>query len=68
MEDSPVLENVDIRAWAQQIREMKIREFEEAIATTKKYFSESGVSYVDVKWKARIRELETKLENLKNAK
>ena len=71
MEQSPNLENVDIRAWAQQIREMKIREFEDYIKTVKKHFGthESNmhpILYMSNKF--RIAQLEKKLETLKTAK
>jgi len=36
MEQSPNLENVDIRAWAQQIREIKINELRELLAKEEK--------------------------------
>jgi hypothetical protein len=71
MELSPNLENVDIRAWAQQIREMKIREFEEYIKTVKKHFGthESSMHPIlQMSNKFRIMQLERKLETLKNTK
>jgi len=36
MEQSPNLEKVDIRAWAQQIREVKIRELRELLVKEEK--------------------------------
>jgi hypothetical protein len=53
MEQSPNLENVDIRAWAQQIREMKIHELEDYIK--------------QVSNKNRITDVKKKLKTLKNA-
>jgi hypothetical protein len=44
MEQSPNLETVDIRAWAQQIRETKIRELQELInVETVKYTSTNSI-------------------------
>lgn len=68
---SPIYDNVSIRDWADNIRQMKIRELEEYIKTVKKYFGihESNMHPI-IHWrnKLRITELERKLETLKNAK
>jgi len=67
MEQSPNLENVEIRAWAQQIREMKIREFETYIKNLENDLSSTSLLVYGYA-KARIVELKRKLEILKNTK
>ena len=65
------IDSIDIRAWANQIRRIKIREFEEYIETVKKHFGTNEPNMhplVYVRNKNRIAELEGKLETLKNTK
>lgn len=65
-----VYSDVSIREWANNIRQIKIRELEEYIKTLKKYFGCDPNIHPLVYFndKMRIVELEKKLETLKNAK
>ena len=65
------IDSIDIKAWANQIRQVKIREFEEYCETVKKHFGVNKSNMhpiVYVRYINRITELEGKLETLKNTK
>lgn len=57
MELSPNLENVDIRAWAQQIREMKIKELQELITKREDYIRGFDPKKEDHMSRARVHAL-----------
>ena len=68
---SPIYDNVSIRDWADNIRQMKIRELEEYIKNVRKMFGIDEPNMHPLVYfndKMRIVELERKLEALKNAK
>lgn len=74
MEESPIVENIDTREWAKQIREMKIHELELLIAHKEEYLKEYDpeqedyMSYKRVHALSDISRLKRKLEALKNTK
>jgi orotidine-5'-phosphate decarboxylase len=60
-------ENIDIRAWAKQIREIKIRELQDLIKYVEKEYKENqGTMFVVTRCheRARISELKGKLKIL----